>query len=312
MSALAFENLHVSVKANFWTRPLDILRGVSFEVQEGEIFGFLGPNGAGKTTTIKTLLGLITPDKGEAKILGQNARHTEARRHLGFMPERAYYPAQLSAREMVSAHAALAGVASKDVTSKTQAVLKRVGLLHAADRRSGGYSKGMLQRLGFAQALVGEPKVVVLDEPLSGLDPVGRRALREIMVSLRDQGKTVFFSTHILPDVESVCDRVAILVGGQVRQIGPLESLLEDRTKKATFEIICAAPTAETFDNLSPTPLKSERLPTGDAALTIEGESQANALLAALLKRGATIKSLQRHGRSLEELLIDETQKEAT
>jgi ABC-2 type transport system ATP-binding protein len=312
MSALSFENLHVSVKAHFWSKPLDILRGVTFEVEEGEIFGFLGPNGAGKTTTIKTLLGLITPDKGEAKILGQNARHTEARRPLGFMPERAYYPAQLSAREMVSAHAALAGVASKDVASKTQAVLKRVGLLHAADRRSGGYSKGMLQRLGFAQALVGEPKVVVLDEPLSGLDPVGRRALREIMVSLRDQGKTVFFSTHILPDVESVCDRVAILVGGQVRQIGPLESLLEDRTKTPTFEIICAAPTAETFDNLSPSPLKSERLPTGDAALTIEGEGQANALLAALLERGATVKSLQRYGRSLEELLIDETQKEAT
>lgn len=214
------------MRPHFYARPRPLLKDVSFAVEQGEIFGFLGPNGAGKTTTIKILLNLLTPDQGHVHLNGAPCSSPTARASVGFLPERAFYPAHLTGFEFVLGHALLAGLDFSKAKACTLEVLERTGVSHAAKRRLHTYSKGMLQRTGLAQALVGDPDVVILDEPMSGLDPLGRREVRHIMQQLRSAGKTVFFSTHILPDVELICDKVGILVGGQLRRVGPLPQLI--------------------------------------------------------------------------------------
>ncbi|MEC9465632.1 MAG: ABC transporter ATP-binding protein, partial [Myxococcota bacterium] len=227
MTVLDVRDLEFSIQPHFWTPKRQLLRGVSLSVEAGEIFGFLGPNGAGKTTTIKSILGLIKPDRGSVQVFGDSIESLAVRRKLGFMPENTYFPEQLTSLELVTEHAKLAGLSSTEARGRAGEVLERVGLGHAMTDHLKVYSKGMLQRAGLAQALVGNPELVILDEPMSGLDPIGRREIREIMLELRERGKTVFFSTHILPDVELVCDRVALLFDGRVRKQGTLSHLLD-------------------------------------------------------------------------------------
>jgi ABC-2 type transport system ATP-binding protein len=202
---------------------------VSFTVEKNEIFGFLGPNGAGKTTTLKMLMGLIFPSRGQARIFGRPIRERAVKKRLGFLPENPYFYDYLSGIELLDLMGHLFGLGRGERRRRAHALIERVGLARAGDLALRKYSKGMLQRLGIAQALINEPELVVLDEPMSGLDPIGRKEIRDLIVELKHEGKTVLFSTHILSDVELVCDRVAIVVGGRMRDVGPLKQLLSPR-----------------------------------------------------------------------------------
>jgi ABC-2 type transport system ATP-binding protein len=207
-------------RPGFGLRRTRVLEGIRFAVREREIFGFVGPNGAGKTTTLKILMGLIRATSGSAEILGHDVSESEFRRHIGFLPENPYFYDFLSGREILDFYARLSGVPAKQRRERVDLLLAWVGLTHAANARLRTYSKGMLQRVGIAQALVHDPQVIFLDEPMSGLDPIGRVEIRDLILRLRAEGKTVFMNTHILPDVEMVCDRVAIIVGGRIRYEG--------------------------------------------------------------------------------------------
>ncbi len=209
-------------------RTKRVLHGVSFEVNQGEIFGFVGPNGAGKTTTLKVMMGLIRATSGSATILGHDVGESAYRHHIGFLPENPYFYTYLTAREILHFYAKLSGVPSATRRERVELLLDWVGLAHAADARLRTYSKGMMQRVGIAQALVHDPEVVFLDEPMSGLDPIGRKEIRDIILRLKEDGKTVFMNTHILSDVEMICDRVAIIVQGEIRYQGIIEEFIPE------------------------------------------------------------------------------------
>lgn len=210
---------------------------VSLEVHRGEIFGFLGPNGAGKTTTIKALLGLIRPDRGELSILGHPAQSMGWRAYVGYLPEHPNFYEFLTGFELVVWLGKLSGLSQQEAEKEAKRQLERVQMSHAMNRRLRSYSKGMLQRVGLAQALIGSPKVLILDEPMTGLDPIGRRDIRELILELKHEGRTILYSSHILPDVEQTCDRVAIIHQGRLRQSGPLEEILRDTTRSVTVRL---------------------------------------------------------------------------
>ena len=200
-----------------WRRSLDNL---TLQVQEGEVFGFLGPNGAGKTTTLKLLMGLIFPTAGAARICGRSIDDISMHREIGYLPEQPYFYDYLTARELLDYFARLFGYDALERRKRVTRFLDLVGLASSADLQLRKFSKGMLQRAGIAQAILHDPRVVFLDEPMSGLDPVGRREVRDIILRLKDQGRTVFFSTHILSDAEMLCDRVGVLLGGRLQGVG--------------------------------------------------------------------------------------------
>jgi ABC-2 type transport system ATP-binding protein len=210
---------------------------ISFEVEPGEIFGFLGPNGAGKTTTIKALLGLIRPDAGELRLLGHAPDSMGWRTQVGYLPEHPNFYDFLTGFELVVWFARLSGRNRHEAEEEAKRLLERVGLGMAMHRRLRGYSKGMLQRAGLAQAMVASPKLLILDEPMTGLDPIGRKEIRELIVELKSEGRTIFYSTHILPDVEKTCDRVAIVHQGRLHQLGRLEEILADTTRSVTVRL---------------------------------------------------------------------------
>jgi ABC-2 type transport system ATP-binding protein len=226
---LQVESLRKEFLRGFLRKRTVAVDGISFDVQPGEVFGFLGPNGAGKTTTMKMLMGLIHPSAGKATILGAAVGDIEAKRKIGYLPENPYFYDYLSATEFLHMVGRLYGLDRAQRSKRAEALLERVGLTMAKTRPMRSYSKGMLQRVGLAQALMGDPELVVLDEPMSGLDPIGRREVRDLMLELREQGKTVFFSTHILADANLMCDRVAIIVKGKLRDVGPLGELLSPK-----------------------------------------------------------------------------------
>ncbi len=219
-----------------WKRSLDHL---TLEVQDGEIFGFLGPNGAGKTTTLKLLMGLIFPTSGTARIRGRSIEDIAMHREIGYLPEHPYFYDYLTARELLDYYARFSDYSTAERRARVETFLKRVGLDSAADVQLRKFSKGMLQRAGIAQAILHDPKVVFLDEPMSGLDPVGRREVRDIILELKQQGKTVFFSTHILSDAEMLCDRVGVLVGGKLQGVGSPREIVsvEVQSMEILFEL---------------------------------------------------------------------------
>lgn len=193
-----------------------VLHDVNFSVEKGEIYGFLGPNGAGKTTTMKCIMGLITPESGEIQVFGNIGLTQEARKKVGFMPENTYLYKHLTGREFLRFNGNFFGYTKDALEKKIEVLLARVGLEKAADRRLSGYSKGMLQRAGLAQSIINDPELLFLDEPMSGLDPIGRKMVKDLLVELRDKGTTIFFNTHILADVESICDKVSIIHKGNI------------------------------------------------------------------------------------------------
>ena len=227
MAAIEILGLQKTYLSGFWRKkPKIALHPLNLTVPDGEVFGFLGPNGAGKTTTLKLLMGLIFPTAGSARILGRDWRDPRVKAELGFLPEQPYFYDYLTASELLHYYAQLSGVPAGERTRRVEASLQRVGLPGQRQMQLRKFSKGMLQRVGIAQAILHDPKLVFLDEPMSGLDPVGRREVRELIQSFKDEGKTVFFSTHILSDAEALCDRVAIINGGQVLGVGIVQELL--------------------------------------------------------------------------------------
>lgn len=227
MAAIEILGLQKTYLAGFWRKkPKVALHPLELTVPEGEVFGFLGPNGAGKTTTLKLLMGLIFPTGGSARILGHDWRDPRVKADIGFLPEQPYFYDYLTAAELLHYYAQLSGVAAKDRTRRVEAALDRVGMKEHGRTQLRKFSKGMLQRIGIAQAILHDPKLVFLDEPMSGLDPLGRREVRDLMQSLKDEGKTVFFSTHILSDAEALCDRVAVINRGRMRGVGVVQDLL--------------------------------------------------------------------------------------
>jgi ABC-2 type transport system ATP-binding protein len=226
MIAIETINLEKTYAVGFWRKkPRVALRPLNLTVAEGEVFGFLGPNGAGKTTTLKLLMGLVFPTGGTARILGKDINDPAIKAQIGFLPEQPYFYDYLTARELLEYYARLSGMEPKERGRKVEAMLERVGLKDAAQVQLRKFSKGMLQRVGLAQAVLHDPKVVFLDEPMSGLDPMGRREVRDLMEELKQQGKTVFFSTHILSDAEALCDRVAVIHQGELRGVGHVAEL---------------------------------------------------------------------------------------
>lgn len=238
MAILEFRDVHKALPFGFWLRKREILKGVSLAVQEGEIYGFLGPNGAGKTTSIKCLLGLLEPDAGEVSLFGERGATLAARRRLGYLPEQPYFYQHLKGRELLEYFGRLFGLRGTELGRKADELLAQVGLANDGDKRLGQYSKGMLQRLGVAQALINDPDLVVLDEPMSGLDPIGRREVKDLIMAVKQRGATVFFSSHILADAEELCDRVCLLVDGKLRLEATVDELLEERVEywQATSE----------------------------------------------------------------------------
>jgi ABC-2 type transport system ATP-binding protein len=288
-------------RPGFGVRKKRVLHGISFDVHEGEIFGFVGPNGAGKTTTLKVLMGLIRATAGEASILGHDVSETEFRRHVGFLPENPYFYDYLSGREILDFYARLCGVPRSRRAERVSTLLEWVGLSHAADARLRTYSKGMQQRVGIAQALVHDPDVVFLDEPMSGLDPIGRVEIRDLILRLRSDGKTVFMNTHILSDVEMVCDRVAIIVKGRIRYEGAIEEVLESGDGEADLVVAGLSPElAATLEDDLGARLRS----LGDRLeVRVPAKSASDALRMAL-DAGAEVVSLTPHRDSLESVFL--------
>jgi ABC-2 type transport system ATP-binding protein len=294
-------NLAKTFRVGFLARRVEAVRGVSFEVRRGEIFGFLGPNGAGKTTTIKMLTGLIEPTSGEAYLFGQRVPSPRARQNLGFLPENPYVYPYLTPREFVELSGRLSGLRGSTLTKRTREVLELTNIAYAADRQVRALSKGMLQRTGLAAALVSDPSMLILDEPMSGLDPVGRKEVKDLIFAERDRGRTIFFSTHILGDVEAMCDRVAILREGQVVVSGALRDLLRGEvlgteiTLAGAEEPLCARLTADGHT-------VSRRASV--VVVSCEGEARVGEVLTAALGAGAQVVEVARRRETLEDLFM--------
>ena len=288
-------------------RQVDAVRNLSFQVKAGEIFGLLGPNGSGKTTTIKMLMGLIFPTAGEMSILGRPVPDVGAKARLGYLPENPTFYDYLRADEFLDFSARLCGMSKKARRERIPGLLKRVGLAEALNRPLRKFSKGMLQRIGLAQALIHDPDLVVLDEPLSGLDPLGRKEVRDLITALRQQGKTVVFSSHILSDVEMVCDRVGILVKGQLRDIGPLGELLSARVSETEVLLELAPVALERLAEKHEWPVlrKAHRL-----QIRLPGDMDPAILLAPALEAGARVVSVSPRTESLEDLFVREAMEE--
>jgi ABC-2 type transport system ATP-binding protein len=294
------EGLVKDFRPGFGLTKKRVLHGITFEVRRGEIFGFIGPNGAGKTTTLKVLMGLIRASAGRAELLGHAVSESEFRREIGFAPESPYFYEFLTGREILSFYARLCDVAPGQIAARVDAVLGEVGLAHAGDARLRTYSKGMLQRIGIAQAIVHDPSVIFLDEPMSGLDPVGRKEIRDLIVRLNSQGKTVFMNTHILSDVEMICDRVAIIVKGRIAYEGALDGFSGERK---LFDVTLAGLPADFVDEVE-AQLAAKLEGRGERVTLRLAEKEMNELVQAALVRGARIEEIVRHRDDLETLFL--------
>ncbi|HEX4419126.1 MAG TPA: ABC transporter ATP-binding protein [Kofleriaceae bacterium] len=263
--AIDVRDLTKTYRTPFTRKRVEALRGVTFGVERGHIFGFVGPNGAGKTTTIRTLMGLVRPTGGTASLLGHPLASRAARARIGFLPEAPYFYDYLTVAELCDLAGRLFGLAPATRKRRADELIAKVGLDRARGQSLKKFSKGMLQRAGLAQALMNDPELVVLDEPMSGLDPIGRKEVRDLILELRDHGKTVFFSTHILSDIEAITDRVAIIARGQLQAHGTPAELVSRSLLGVEITVRMPAPTS------APSPASTDTgavASDGDAALT--------------------------------------------
>ena len=297
------ESLSKEFRLGLFMRRVLAVRGVSFRVERGTIFGFLGPNGAGKTTTIKILTGLIAPTGGRATLFGEPVPSPRAMARVGFLPENPYVYPYLTPTEFVEHCGRLSGLSGKAARDRTKKALERVGILYAADRPVRRLSKGMLQRTGLAAALVADPELLILDEPMSGLDPVGRKEVRDLIVDERRQGRTIFFSTHILSDVETLCDEVSILREGRVVVSGRLDELLNRDVQRS--DVVLKGASEELARSLEAQGHRTRR--AGDSLIVeTEGEGGVKSVLEASLGAGASVFEVTARNETLEDLFLRE------
>jgi ABC-2 type transport system ATP-binding protein len=301
VKVVEIENLKKTYLVGFMRKAVEGARGISFDVNEGEIVGLIGPNGAGKTTTIKCLLGLCAPTSGSAKIRGVDAREPRARAKVGFLPENPYVYPYLTPYEFVDLCARLSGVPSKTREEQIPKVLERTGIAWAADRPVHRLSKGMLQRTGLAAALVADPELLVLDEPMSGLDPLGRREVRDLIFEERARGRTVLFSSHVLSDVEALCDRVVILRSGEVVVAGAVNELIH---RSATMTELTLRGVDDSLREDLAARSKLLRHMGDEVALEVEGEALVAELVTRALGAGGKLVSAVPRKDSLEDLFV--------
>jgi ABC-2 type transport system ATP-binding protein len=295
---LSIEGLRKTYSQGFIPRRKEILKGISFAVSEGEIFGYLGPNGAGKTTTIKCVLGLIFPDAGRIELCGRPHLDPRSKEKVGFLPENPYFYDYLTAREFLDFYGQLFGLAPEARRKRIPALLKLVDMERAADLSLRKFSRGMLQRVGLAQALINEPSLVVLDEPLGGLDPIGRKEIRDVILRLRAEGRTVVLSSHILQDIEMICDRVAILVDGRILSQGRLADLVSE---KILFTEIVLSGVGEKELAALGEPLSAQ---AGRTLLKVYDETRIPAVLELVRDRKGSVYSLLPRTQTLEDLFV--------
>jgi len=301
--AIQVEELTKDYAVGFWRkRPYRALDRLSLQVEPGEVFGFLGPNGAGKTTTLKLLMQLIFPSAGRAEILGKPVGDVAVRKRIGFLPENPYFYDYLTAEELLTYFAQLFGFGPAEQKARVSSLLDRVGI--GAERRLQlrKFSKGMVQRVGVAQALINDPEVIFLDEPMSGLDPLGRRDIRTLILELRDQGRTVFFSSHILSDAEALCSRVAVVAGGRLAAAGLLSDILAFDVRG--WEIVVDGLKPDVHAQVSAIARRSTEIAPGRYALEVPVANPPEKLLAELTATGARLVSINPVRDTLEDFFV--------
>ena len=302
MTAIETENLTKEYRIGFLRKRVCVLSGLNLVVRRGEIFGYLGPNGAGKTTTLKLLMGLIRPTSGEARVLGKPLGDVKTKQQVGFLPEQPYFYDYLTGRELLNFYGQLVRLRRTDRKERIERLAQQLHIESALDLPLRKYSKGMLQRIGLVQALLNDPKLVLLDEPMSGLDPIGRREVRDLLLGLKEDGRTVFFSSHVIPDVEMVCDRVGILVSGRLVAQGSLDEMLE--AKLASIEVTVSRVPREAVDDLDSLLIRKPLTRGERLLLTVKDEAMLADLLARLAEQKACIHSIIPQRESLEEYFL--------
>ena len=299
---ITVDHLSKIFKVGFWGRRVTAVDELSLDVRRGEIYGFLGPNGAGKTTTIKMLMGLIYPSRGTAHLFGRPVGDQTAKAKIGFLPESPYFYDYLTSREFLRFYGHLFGLLGATLDKRIDELLELVGMTHARNLQLRKFSKGMLQRVGIAQALINDPELIILDEPMSGLDPIGRKEVRDLIVRLKESGKTVMFSSHILHDAELLCDRVAMIMKGKLVACGQVSELIDHGTTQEV-EMVVDRLSPEGIDELRPLAIKT--VLHGERVMAIlASQRQVDEALEVLRANHAKLVSLIPHKASLEDLFI--------
>jgi ABC-2 type transport system ATP-binding protein len=301
--AIRLDDLTKDYAVGFWRkRPYRALDRLTLEIESGEIFGFLGPNGAGKTTTLKLLMQLIFPSSGRADILGRPVGDVGVRRRIGYLPENPSFYDYLTAEELLNYFGQLFGFGAAERRRRVGTLLDRVGIGGERRLQLRKFSKGMVQRVGIAQALLNDPEVVFLDEPMSGLDPLGRRDVRALILELRDQGRTVFFSSHILADAEALCSRVAIVAGGRLAASGRLSDILAFQVHG--WELVVSGVSQDALDRVRPSVRRTTEISPGRYTLELSLDQAPERVLADLVGAGATLVSLNPIRDTLEDFFV--------
>src|SRR6185295_18471373 len=310
--AIRIDELTKDYAVGFWRkRPYRALDRLTLSVEPGEVFGFLGPNGAGKTTTLKLLMHLTFPTSGHAEILGRPVGDVSARRRIGYLPENPYFYDYLTAEELLQYFARLFGFSGADARKRAATLLDRVGIGPERRRQQlRKYSKGMIQRVGIAQALLNDPEVVFLDEPMSGLDPLGRRDVRALILKLRDRGTTIFFSSHILSDAESLCSRVAIVAGGRLATVGRLQDMAGVEIRG--WEVVMTGLAPDAAARLGARGIKATAVSDGRYALELPKDARPEAVVGDLTASGAALVSVTPLHTTLEEIFVEYVAKTAS
>jgi len=295
-------DLHKTFFIGFLRKRIEAVRGISFEVKRGEIFGFVGPNGAGKTTSIKMMLQLIFPTRGQVKLFGTSSFDPAARRRLGYLPENPYIYSYLRPLEFLDLCGQLTGLDKRARKKRAEELVHRLGIAHALDRPIGRFSKGMTQRLGFCQALLHEPELLILDEPFSGLDPIGRKDMRDLLIEQKAAGRTMLLTTHVLSDIELLSERVAIVRQGRIAAYGALNELLRPEVRRVEVEL--ADVSASLREQLEKAAQSVRQLDPQITLAVADGDEGVPQLLKLALAQGARVLAVTPHRETLEDLFV--------
>lgn len=292
-------------KTDFWKKPIVALKDVSFSIEKGSLFGLIGPNGAGKTTLIKILLDLVRPSFGDIKVFGQDWTESNIKSRIGYLPEQTYYYDYLKPEEVLQFYGKLFGLSTTEIKQKSIELLKLVNLYTRRDRKLSHFSKGMLQRIGIAQALINDPELVIMDEPMSGLDPVGRKEVRDIILNLKDKGKTVLIASHILSDVEALCDNVAIVINGQLKACGPIADMVNANIKR--IDMTLQGDHKSLFNDKEK---YTVRKVGKDTIVSLAKEDYLNVALSITQDNNINVLGIHRHKETLEDIFVDQVKED--